>query len=223
MAAGQFFEAHAARLETLEHADALPLAARVALTATCARLENLLGQHQTAHLRLTGALEGISDTRSGEAVVLMTQLMVDGLYHLDHPSARRWGEQSARRSHGGSTIRPWPPRSPACSRWRARTTARSRRPAGRGRSEPPASTRSPTMTSPTASTTRANALAAAEIRLDRLDVCRRAQRARACDRDRDRPRQRAAGPVLDRSCPHRAGSARSPPPSCTRPRWRSRA
>ena len=64
MAAGQFFEAHAARLETLEHAHALPLAARVALTATCARLENLLGQHRTAHLRLTGALDGISDTSS---------------------------------------------------------------------------------------------------------------------------------------------------------------
>ena len=94
LAAGQFFEAHAARLETLDHADALPLAARVALTATCARLENLLGQHKTAHLRLTGALERISDTRSGEAVVLMTQLMVDGLYRLDHPSARRWGEQA---------------------------------------------------------------------------------------------------------------------------------
>ena len=94
MAAGQFFEAHATRLETLEHADALPLHARVALTATCAQLENLLGQHRTAHLRLTGALDGISDMSSGEAVGLMTQLMVDGLYRLDYPSACQWGERA---------------------------------------------------------------------------------------------------------------------------------
>ncbi len=89
-AAGRFADAHAASLESLELVARDDIAARVRLTATCASMENLLGRHQQAHDRLAGAFEQLPDTRSAEAVALMTELGVDGLYRMDYAAMADW-------------------------------------------------------------------------------------------------------------------------------------
>jgi DNA-binding CsgD family transcriptional regulator/tetratricopeptide (TPR) repeat protein len=94
-AAGQFRAAHDRLLASLP---ALPRDAsgtRVRLTATCARLENLLGHHHEAHARLTAALEELSGTTSPDAVVLMRELAGDGFYRMDYGDMREWATRAA--------------------------------------------------------------------------------------------------------------------------------
>jgi DNA-binding CsgD family transcriptional regulator len=88
--AGQFREAYAALLESLELLPRDAVALRMKLTAGCAGLENLLGHHQEAHTRLLTALESLSDATSPEAAGLMIELAVDGFYRMDYGSMSEW-------------------------------------------------------------------------------------------------------------------------------------
>ena len=94
LSAGQFFEAYDASLAALERMEGAPLASRVALIATCAALENLLGEHAKAHHRLMTALDATGGDASPEAVPLLIELAIDGLYRLDYPTAAMWGERA---------------------------------------------------------------------------------------------------------------------------------
>ena len=68
---------------------------RVRLTATCARLENLLGHHHEAHARLTAALGELADAGSPDAVVLMRELAGDGFYRMDYGAMCAWATRAA--------------------------------------------------------------------------------------------------------------------------------
>jgi DNA-binding CsgD family transcriptional regulator/tetratricopeptide (TPR) repeat protein len=94
MAAGQFFDSYDAWLEALERMKGAPLASRIALIAACAALENLLGEHAKAHHRLMTALDAAGGDATPEAVALLIELAVDGLYRVDYATAARWGERA---------------------------------------------------------------------------------------------------------------------------------
>jgi predicted MFS family arabinose efflux permease/tetratricopeptide (TPR) repeat protein len=93
-AMGQFDEAHAAVLNGLDLIPAGDSASRLRLSARCAVLESILGRHQQAHTRLTGALDGLSDTGSPEAVELMLVLHLDAFYRRDYTAMRDWTKRA---------------------------------------------------------------------------------------------------------------------------------
>jgi DNA-binding CsgD family transcriptional regulator len=82
---GHFTESHAALLESYELVPADAVALRIRLTTACAGTEHLLGFHETAHQRLTTALAGLDDPASPEAVALMLELAMDGVYTMRFP------------------------------------------------------------------------------------------------------------------------------------------
>jgi DNA-binding NarL/FixJ family response regulator len=92
-ATGQFTEAHAALLESME---LLPpdSIAQVRLTAACAGLEQLLGRHQEAHARLEGALRALDDSASPQAAALMVNLALDAFFRQEFADSRAWGERA---------------------------------------------------------------------------------------------------------------------------------
>jgi DNA-binding NarL/FixJ family response regulator/tetratricopeptide (TPR) repeat protein len=93
-AAGQFEEAHAAVAEALDLTPGDDVARRLELTAGCAVLEGILGRHQQSHMRLTDALDRLSDTALPEAVELMLVLGLDGFYRRDYASMCDWTERA---------------------------------------------------------------------------------------------------------------------------------
>jgi DNA-binding CsgD family transcriptional regulator len=105
-AIGQIAESHAALLECLEIVPEGSTALRVRLTAACAGLEQLLGRHPEAHARLERALAELHDPDSPEAVALMIELAVDGLFGTDFDSMREWASraQSAATPLGDRTL-----------------------------------------------------------------------------------------------------------------------
>jgi len=82
---GHFSESHAALLESYEIAPADALALRTRLTTACAATEHLLGRHDAANQRLTNALADLDDPSSPEAVALLLELAVDGIYTMRFP------------------------------------------------------------------------------------------------------------------------------------------
>jgi ATP/maltotriose-dependent transcriptional regulator MalT len=80
---GHFAEAHSALLETIELVPEDAVALRVRLTTACAGVEHLLGRHENAHGRLARALEGLEVAHSPEAVALMIELALDGVYRME--------------------------------------------------------------------------------------------------------------------------------------------
>jgi ATP/maltotriose-dependent transcriptional regulator MalT len=93
-AAGQFSQAHAVLLDSLEVVPQDAAALRVRLTADCAGLEQILGQHRAAHARLLGGLERLSDPGSPEAVLLMLELAADCAYRMEYRSMRDWSQRA---------------------------------------------------------------------------------------------------------------------------------
>jgi tetratricopeptide (TPR) repeat protein len=93
-AAGQFDDAHAAVLESLDLLPAGDTASHLRLTARCAVLESILGRHQEAHTRVTKSLERLSDTGSPEAVELLLVLGLDAFYRRDYASMRDWTKRA---------------------------------------------------------------------------------------------------------------------------------
>jgi ATP/maltotriose-dependent transcriptional regulator MalT len=82
---GHFTESHAALIESYRLAPADAVALRIQLTTACAGTEHLLGLHEAAHQRLTGALADLEDPASPEAVALMLELAMDGVYTMRFP------------------------------------------------------------------------------------------------------------------------------------------
>ena len=103
---GHFAESHAALLESYRLAPADAVALRIRLTTACAKIEHLLGLHEAAHQRLTDELAGLGDPASPEAVALMLELAVDGVYTLRFP-------QIAATRRAGPRDRPTPGRPTA--------------------------------------------------------------------------------------------------------------
>src|SRR4051794_39828708 len=72
-----------ARRDLLEGLELLPVdavAPRTGLTAACAGIEHLLGDHEQARARLGAALEQLPDPASGEAVALKLELAIGSLF-----------------------------------------------------------------------------------------------------------------------------------------------
>jgi DNA-binding NarL/FixJ family response regulator len=93
-ATGQFVESHEALLESLALVPAQATATRARLTAACAAVEHLLGDHERAHARLAGALHDLADAASPEAVALMIELAGDAIFRLQYETAQDWGRRA---------------------------------------------------------------------------------------------------------------------------------
>ena len=76
---------------------------------TCAGVERLLGRHEEAHGRLVAGLDQLPDRAAPDAVSLMIELAIDGLFRADPESVCDWGTRSLR---GGSRAGRAPARSP---------------------------------------------------------------------------------------------------------------
>ena len=93
-ATGQFTESHEALLESLALVPAEATTTRARLTAACAAVEHLLGDHEGAHARLEGALNDLTDAASPEAVTLMIELAGDAIFRLQYDTAQDWGRRA---------------------------------------------------------------------------------------------------------------------------------
>ena len=93
-ATGQFTESHEALLESMALVPAQAGAMRARLTAACAAVEHLLGDHERAHARLEGALNDLADATSPEAVALMIELAGDAIFRLQYETAQDWGRRA---------------------------------------------------------------------------------------------------------------------------------
>jgi ATP/maltotriose-dependent transcriptional regulator MalT len=67
---------------------------RVKLTVACAGVEHLLGRHEEAYHRLEEALEHLPDPVGPEAVALMVELAIDGLFRAEFDSMREFAEHA---------------------------------------------------------------------------------------------------------------------------------
>jgi DNA-binding CsgD family transcriptional regulator/tetratricopeptide (TPR) repeat protein len=95
-AEGRLQESHADLLESLALVPGTAAALRVQLTTTCAGVERLLGRHAEAHARLVAGLDRLPDPAAADAVSLMIELAIDGLFRADPESVRHWGRRSLR-------------------------------------------------------------------------------------------------------------------------------
>jgi DNA-binding CsgD family transcriptional regulator len=91
---GHFTESHAALLESYQLAPVDAVALRVRLTTACAATEHLLGLHAAAHRRLTDALADLDSPASPEAVALMLELAMDGVYTMRFPQIAQLAGQA---------------------------------------------------------------------------------------------------------------------------------
>jgi DNA-binding CsgD family transcriptional regulator/tetratricopeptide (TPR) repeat protein len=92
-AAGQYTDSRSALLDALAIVPEDEHAMRARLTRSCAAVESNLGRHEQAHDRLANALDALPDSGSPEAVALMIELAMSGLwrarYEVMHESAER--------------------------------------------------------------------------------------------------------------------------------------
>ena len=93
-ATGQLELAHADLRETIGLVPAEAVALRVRLIVAAAGVEHLLGRHQDAHARLEHALEELPDASGPEAVALMVELAIDGLFRSEYESMSRFAERA---------------------------------------------------------------------------------------------------------------------------------
>jgi DNA-binding NarL/FixJ family response regulator len=93
-ATGRFADSHAVLLESTAIAPEDAVGLRVRLVAATASVEHLLGRHQQAHARLEAALAELPDSDSREAVALMIELAVDGLYRGAYEEIGLWAERA---------------------------------------------------------------------------------------------------------------------------------
>jgi ATP/maltotriose-dependent transcriptional regulator MalT len=93
-ATGQLEDAHTDLLETIRLVPGDALALRVKLTVACAGVEHLLGRHEDAYQRLQDALEHLPDTVGPEAVALMVELGIDGLFRAEFDDMRESAERA---------------------------------------------------------------------------------------------------------------------------------
>ena len=94
VATGHFAESHEALVESIRLVPEEAVALRVQLVAACAGVENLMGRHVQARTRLESALAGLDDPDSPEAVALMIELAVAGLFQAEYESMTRWADRA---------------------------------------------------------------------------------------------------------------------------------
>ena len=92
--AGHFAESHAALLESIGIVPQDAVALRVRLIAACAGVEHLLGRYTQARGRLEATLAELEKPESPEAVALMIELAVDGLYRTDFHAMTDWADRA---------------------------------------------------------------------------------------------------------------------------------
>ena len=93
-ATGRFSDAHAAILESLAIVPDEETALRLKLSATCARVEHLLGHHDQAHARLVTALDSLADAAGADAVGLMVELARDAVFRLQYAAGQEWAARA---------------------------------------------------------------------------------------------------------------------------------
>ncbi len=81
-ATGQFAPARESMLDALVLLPDDAVAQRVALTAACAGIEQLLGRHEDAHARLEHALRTLPDPASPQAASLLISLALDAFFRF---------------------------------------------------------------------------------------------------------------------------------------------
>ncbi|HET8949749.1 MAG TPA: AAA family ATPase [Solirubrobacteraceae bacterium] len=95
-AEGRLAESHADLLESIQLAPADAVGLRVQLATTCAGVERLLGRHGEAHERLVAGLDQLPDRAGPDAIALMIELAIDGLFRADPDAVRDWSTRSLR-------------------------------------------------------------------------------------------------------------------------------
>ena len=93
-AIGQLAAARADLLECIALVPAEAIGPRTSLTAACAGIELLLGEHEQARTRLGAALERLPDRAAPEAVALMMELATESLFAADYAAMRAWAEHA---------------------------------------------------------------------------------------------------------------------------------
>lgn len=93
-AAGRFEEARASLLQAIDLLEEDQVEQRVSLTSACASMEDLMGQHEVAHSRLTGLLAALEDQGSPQAVEVMLNLARDAFLRNDAESMTQWSERA---------------------------------------------------------------------------------------------------------------------------------
>ena len=93
-AQGRLAESHADLLECIALAPAEAVGLRVQLTTTCAGVERLLGRHEEAHARLLAGLDQLPDPAAADAIALMIELAIDGLFRADPDSVCDWAARA---------------------------------------------------------------------------------------------------------------------------------
>jgi DNA-binding NarL/FixJ family response regulator len=93
-AEGRLDESHADLLESIALAPLDATGLRVQLTTACAGVERLLGRHAEAHGRLVTGLEQLPDPAAADAISLMLELAVDGLFRADPESVCDWARRA---------------------------------------------------------------------------------------------------------------------------------
>ena len=135
-AQGRLAESHADLLESIALAPAEAVGLHVQLATTCAGVERLLGRHEEAHARLVAGLDQVPDPAAPDAISLMIELAIDGLFRADPESVCDWGTRAldAARESQSARSSPRPPRSsrsgtqsPGASPRRGPPTPRRRR------------------------------------------------------------------------------------------------
>lgn len=97
-ATGHFTDSHAMLIESLRIVPPEANTMRLQLTATCAAVEHQSGRHRQAHARLENALAEIPDPDGPEAVALMIDLAVDGLFGMRYDEMQAWATRAVERS-----------------------------------------------------------------------------------------------------------------------------
>ena len=93
-AEGRLAESYADLLASIALAPAEAVGLRVQLTTTCAGVERLLGRHEEAHARLVAGLDQLPDPGAADAISLMIELAIDGLFRAEPESVRDWGRRA---------------------------------------------------------------------------------------------------------------------------------
>jgi hypothetical protein len=93
-AVGRFADSHAALVEALAIVPEGSHVLRAKLWRVRAAVESLLGRHEQAGTRLAGALDGLPDQGSPEAIALMTELAVNLVWRARYEEVHQWAERA---------------------------------------------------------------------------------------------------------------------------------
>lgn len=93
-AAGRFADCRARIDEALTLLPPQAAGARTGLTAFCAAIEHLMGEHASAHARLVAELDALPRQAPVEAATLLVQLAADALWRSDWVAMADWADRA---------------------------------------------------------------------------------------------------------------------------------